>query len=276
VSEEQRERIYFRMALAGLLVSPWIVAGLLDAGVVPGWDQTRFLVALLLAMPATFLLEIVITALLGKGPALRFWVKHPSVRCEHEAKGSVSECEREVRSRLQALGFSSEPGPLGEVRFSKPQRPQVSAFLDHAFTGRATLAASSFGTRIAVELTFADILLLETGERGRLAALGDYICLRTADGAFRGVPLLVYCGVTLGFATALASSLMRFWPGGTRPWLFPTSAAAAGFLAFAVRFILRDRQQLFGYRLAALGLALAALPWIAWLLRLAGIGLPAS
>ncbi len=88
---------------------------------------------------------------------------------------------------------------------------------------------------------------------------------------FRGVPLLLYCGVTLGFATALVSCFVRFWPERASPWLFPTSAAAVGFLAFALRFMVRDRQQLFGYRLAALGLVLAAFPWIAWLLRLAGV-----
>ncbi len=64
---------------------------------------------------------------------------------------------------------------------------------------------------------------------------------------------------------------MRFWPPLASPWLFPTSAAAAGFLAFAVRSILRDRQQLYGHRLAAVGLVLAALPWLAWLLRLTGL-----
>ncbi len=276
MSEQERERIYFRIALAGLAGTPWILAGLVRAGLVPAWDQTRFLLALLVAMPATFLLEILITALLGKGPALRFWVKHPSVRCEHEAKGSLEERQRELRGRLEALGFTCEPGAAGELRFEKPQRPQVNAFLDHAFSGRATLRSSSFGTRIAVELTFGDILLLETGERGKLTALGDYLCLRTADGASRGVPLLLYCGVTLAFVTAVAASLARFWPLQATPWLFPTSAAAAGFLAFGIRFVLRDRQQLFGYRLAAVGLALAALPWLAWLLRLAGVTLASS
>ncbi len=268
MSEEEREKVYLRMALAGLVVSPWIVAGLMRAGLEPSWDQTRFLLALLAAMPATFLLEIVITAVLGKGPALRFWVKRPSVRCEHEAKVGIEEGQREVQRRLQGLGFACEPGPRGEIRFSKQKNPQVTAFLDHAFSGRATLAASSFGTRISVELTFADILLLETGERSRLAALGDYLCLRTAESAFRGVPLLVYCGLTLGLATALAALLTRAWPSQATPWLFPTSAAAAGLLAFGVNFVLRDRKQLFGYRLAAVGLALAALPWIAWLARL--------
>jgi hypothetical protein len=271
VTEEQRETAYFRIALAWLVVSPWVLDGLVRAGVAPAWDQPRFLVALLVAMPTTFLLELLITTLLGKGVALRFWVKHPTVRCEHEARGGVEEREREVRGRLEALGFACQPREQGSFRFSKPKRPQVNAFLDHAFSGQVTLGATGFGARVAVELVFADILLLETGERGKLAALGDYICLRTADGAVRGVPLLVYCGVTLGCATALASSFVRFWPERASPWLFPTSAAAVGFLAFALHFIVRDRQQLFGYRLAAIGLLLAAFPWIAWLLRLAGV-----
>jgi len=253
------------------VVSPWVLDGLLRAGVVPGWDQPRFLVALLAAMPTAFLLELVITTLSGKKPGLRFWVKHPSVRCEHEARGSVEECAREVRNRLEAMGFACEPGAQGSIRFSKPKRPQVNSFLDHAFSGQVRFGATGFGARIVAELTFADILLLETGEKTKLAALGDYICLSTADDVFRGVPLLLYCGVTLGFATALVSCFVRFWPERASPWLFPTSAAAVGFLAFALRFMVRDRRQLFGYRLAALGLVLAALPWIAWLLRLAGV-----
>ncbi len=271
MSEGERERIYFRIALTTLVVSPWIVLGLAQAGVLPAWDQVRFLLALFAALPATFLLELLITALLRKGVALRFWVKAPSVRCEHEAGGSPADCERQVRERLLALGFACEPSEAGVVRFTKPQRRQVNAFLDHAFSGQAGFAATGFGTRVAVELTFCDTLLLETGERGKLTALGDHLCLRTAEDAVRGVPLLLYCGVTLGFATALASAALRFWPRAAAPWLFPTSAAAFGFLAFAVRFVLRDRKQLFGYRLAAAGLALASLPWLAWLLRLAGV-----
>ncbi len=272
MNEAERERIHLRIALAWLVLSPWVLIGLVEARVAPAWDQTRFLVALLVALPATFLLELLLTGLLGKGSGLRFWVKHPSVRGENEAKAGASECEGELRARLAKLGFAYEATGPGALRFSKPKRPQVNAFLDHAFSGRVALVTTAFGTRIAVELTFADILLLETGERSKLTALADYLCLRSAEGAARSVPLLVYCGVTLGYATALASALERFRPVWVSPWLFPLSAAAVGFLAFALRAIVRDRTQLYGSRLAALGLALAALPWIAWLLQLAGVG----
>jgi hypothetical protein len=269
VNEAERERVHVRIALAWLLASPWLVSRLVAAQVSPAWDQTLFLVALLAALPATFLLELLITVLLGKGAGLRFWVKQPSVRSEHEARAGLPECEAELRARLERLGFACEATGPGALRFSKPKRRQVHAFLDHAFSGRAELASSSFGTRIAVELTFADVLLIETGERSRLAALGDYLCLRGEQESSRSVPLLAYCGLTLGYATATVSLLVRFWPERTSPWLFPLSAGTVGFLAFALRAIVRDRARLCGSRLAALGLSLAAFPWIAWLLQLA-------
>ena len=127
----------------------------------------------------------------------------------------------------------------------------MNAFLDHAFSGQVTFGATGFGTRIVVELTFADILLLETGERSKLAALGDYICLRTADGRSAASRSCSTAASRWASRRRSCRAAVRFWPERASPWLFPTSAAAVGFLAFALRFIVRDRQQLFGYRLAA-------------------------
>jgi hypothetical protein len=237
----------------------------------PGWSQPRFLALLIIALPATFALEVVLTLLSGKGAGLRFWVKHPRVHAEHEAPGSLEKCEREVRQRVERLGFVWQTTGPGCAQIAKAKRAQVNSFLDHAFSGEVRLGAGTFGTRVELDLTMLDILAIETGERAHLAAVADHLCLRADSFLLRSVPLPVYCGTMLGFATLLVSAAVGYWPGPATAWVFPASAAAMGFQLFALFYVVRDRQQLYGYRLTAVGFALALIPWLAWGLRVAGI-----
>jgi hypothetical protein len=54
-------------------------------------------------------------------------------------------------------------------------------------------------------------------------------------------------------------------------WVLPASGAAIGFQLFASFYVVRDRTQLYGYRLTAVGFGLALIPWAARVLRLTGV-----
>lgn len=271
MSERKREHIYWMISLFFLLLSPLLIYLLLRTDLKFAFPLPFFTIFMVLSIPFSVLMEIIFGLVTGTGVG-RFNVVNPSISGEFRIEEDYSEYLQKVRERLARLGFLEasfeEVEDIMTLAFRKTKTPMCNAFLDHAFAGQLSLRPDQFGVDVRLALTFKDTLLMETGEAAQLRALGDYLLLRTADFTYENVPLTLYCGLNLAFFTAILSLVNYVVAGAVNGLLFTMAAGAAGMIVIMALLMLRDREHLFGYRLAWAGLYLAALPYACLVIRM--------
>ena len=265
MSERDRERIYWRLCLLLALASPLAVYSTAKAGFQPNFNALLFTVIGFLSIPFAVLVDLLRATLCGE--PVRLWVVRPTVNAGRALAQAPAQAREAVVSRLSECGFDYAPEAGAEViRFGKAKSPMLSSFLDHAFFGEMRLTAAESGSAVTCRLTFDDTTILDTGERANLAALCDYFTLKSQAFTHESVPLTLFCGLVLSFATALLALAPVRVVGDA--FLTSLALSAAGLLASGVVLIMKDRAHNFGLRLVAGGMYLASLPFAAKLVSL--------
>lgn len=268
MSERDRERLYWRLSLLLALASPLAVLTTARAGFSPDFNVALFTVIGFLSIPFAVLVDLLRTTLCGD--PVRLWVVKPTANAGRALAHPFPQAREAIVGRLAECGFACAtaggPGGAEVIRFGKAKSPMLSSFLDHAFFGEMTLKASGPGSSVSCTITFDDTAILDTGERERLSSLCDYLTLKSSAFTYEGVPLTLFCGLVLSFVTALLTLVPRRVVGDA--FLTSLALSAAGLLASGVVFVLKDRAHNIGLRLAAGGIYLASIPFLA---KLAGL-----
>jgi hypothetical protein len=264
----------------------WFWSGIIAiVGVVTAWSVLRptipaftyssvaFVLTLFLSIPVTIFVLMLVRLSLGSDGGRIFWVEKPTIR-QPVAESVTPALLAIMRARLTDEGFTvSEfpPGPGGVgLVFRKPAAAKVVHFLDHAFDGSITEERAAGVAQHVVTLRFNDTLLLESGEHARLAQLAGYFSGARDKFEVTTTPFTLVCGYVMGLAGLLVFASAAIVHSSHAGKMY--SAAMASFVLIAVGAwpLLRRRAGLRGVRLAGLGLALCAIPFV---LFIAG-GLP--
>lgn len=267
MNEVERERIYWRILVVFVALSPLVLWGFYQHGIQLRWNQPVFIGALVASIPATLLIDMFFTIVSGKGTGFRFWIKNPSQHSENSLKDSIDACRQKVVQRLESIRFTSQELD-GGIQFKKAKDPKVHSFLHHAFSGNVVLKQTPFGVDIVVDLTLNDILLLQTDEPQKLQTVCDFLTLHSPDCVIRSVPLYLICGVNLSLAASVLGLQNYFRPPVSSLWITPVSAGAAGMLIVSGFYFIQNRGTVCGARLLLAGLYLSSLPYLAALIRI--------
>jgi hypothetical protein len=227
------------------------------------FDRLVFVAVMMGSIPVTIFVFIPLRLLLRAPGGRMFWIKHPSRTIEHLGREPATEAVARAQERLTALGFTVEPPAVGEagtlMLFRKAKAKEVVSFVDHAFGGELLVSPGAGGTRVIATVTFEDIVVVESGERERLAALAGYVAGAVTELKVAVLPFTMLCGVIIAIGNLI------LWPvPGLHPWLaaheLSIALAAVGMILFGSYPILRNRAENYGLPLALLGLAAAFLP----------------
>jgi hypothetical protein len=270
MQEAERERIYWAITALLAVISPFTLRHMAEVESL-SFHQHQLLAVLVSTLPIVLLVELGLTLLAGRPLHGRFWVREPSVESSHEVNTPPDEALARVQARLAGLAFTLEQTTTTSAVLSKPKRPKVNAFADHAFRGRLDLAPSPFGTRVTIHLTLQDTLLFATGEEDSLARLAAYLTLARDAWVVPSVSPVVYCGLAAAFVCAGCVAAVPRAPLGLSSWVGASSLAGSGMLLYALYFTLRDKQHLFGLRLLVGGLFLTLSPVVVVLWGLRGL-----
>ncbi len=260
------ERLLLLFAIPLIVVGAPLAVLLRPADMAFVYRHLVFVLALFLSIPLTLLVTICLRWV-GTGQLGRLlWIKQPSVSLRTEPAGSLAEIAVQVRQRLAAGGFArkEQASPVGDVLidFTKQKAAKPQSFVDHAFRGTVSLSSTGPRPETAITVIFDGIILIETGEYSRLRALAGYLLGTEATLVVRQPPLTLLTGVTLAVANLVALILgLLDNPSWVRP-TFSTSLAAAALCIWGLVIVLRDRRNLEGLGLGALGLAAAAVPFL--------------
>lgn len=227
------------------------------------FNRTVFITAMLLSMPTTVLLFLPVRMLMSGSGKRVFWIKHPARTIEEWTDEPLDKIGQTARQRLDALGFTvhlAEESPDGaRILFTKPKAEKVVRFVDHAFDGELVVRRASGRNQLSATVVFRDIVLVESGESERLAALARYLAGATTDLQVAILPFTMLCGVVIA-----ALNLALLPVDGLRPWLgsqqLSIALAAVGLILFGGFPILRNRGENYGLPLGVLGLTGAVLP----------------
>jgi hypothetical protein len=269
MSEQEREKNYWYISLGFLGLAAIALYRLYMEGFHPifnarVWNTTTVL--FLASLPLALVLETLLVFLTVKKAPLKFLVKQPSVNVQHEIlRGN---CSTAIEDRLKKLGFEtkieSEDSNVTYLEFKKAKASSTYTFLEHSFFGMIEMIATRRGTEVTTKLTFDDTILIETGEMSDLQHLADYISLKCADLIIpKKVPLLITCGLALAYITVIYSLILDPAILRQRVLLVSFSNAAIVILIVALSITKTKQRELIGFRIGFLGLALAAVPYLA-------------
>ncbi len=236
------------------------------AGLQFAYQHSAFLLGLSASIPLTLVVTLGLRLACGAGRDRLVWIKQPTVAVRLEPAGTIAEAREVVRRRLTGTGFAvkEQTGAGGEtlLDFAKPKKPRIHSFIDHAFRGTISLRSATHRLEADVSLTFDDLVLVETGEYGRLHALAGFLAGANADYVVKQAPLTLVTGTTLAMANlaALAFGLVTHaaWISST----FSVSFAAAALCVWGTAVVLQDRRNLEGLGLGVLGLGAASVPFL--------------
>jgi hypothetical protein len=282
LTERKREGVYWKLCLLFVLASPLVFYVMPSRQYSFSFHPVPFTVILFLSLPLAIVLDMALTKLFARGSPLRVWVVKPSeeltVLLPAPAEGNdaafagllertyLAQVVERIRGRLAEHRFESavreEADGSRVITFRKGTDDPVVSFMDHSFSGEARVRTADSALEVHVRVTFEDTLIVETGEFEQMRALCRYLSLKSAELDYENVPHLLYCGLFLAFTmvvVALAPSLYR--AAGAQV-LTCLSLGAAGTILSALVLMQRDKQHLFGYRLALAGLYLASLPFL--------------
>jgi len=228
-----------------------------------GFNRLVFVGVMVASIPFTVLLFVPVRLLVRAPGGRMFWIKHPTRLQEHVGPEPSAAVAGQARQRLEALGFTVEAADSGEagarILFHKAKAENVVSFVDHAFNGELLVASEGNGTRAIATVTFADTIVVESGETERLAAFAGYLAGARPRLEVAVLPFTMTCGVVIAM-TNLVLCAIPAW----RPWVVPhglsIALAAAGLILFGGYPILRKRGESYGLPLGLLGLAAAFVP----------------
>lgn len=285
LTEKNRERIFWRLSLFFVLVSPLTVFQLLRTHYAFAFNPILLAVVCFVSLPLSLLVDMVLIKLFDTTSVLRFWVVKPVDEVRHVLSMPVQDGEvlfeellqktyvkkiaHTIQARLTEFGFQSDvheekSGALVIV-FRKSQQNPVLSFIDHAFFGEAHVGLLGAAVDVRLRTTFDDTLILETGEFERLRALGNYLALKTPQFSYKSVPLTIYCGLNLAFVTTIVGTIPYLSSHVGNLLLTCMAAGAGGLILAGLVLMQRRRERMFGYRLAFAALYLGLLPFAALL-----------
>ena len=170
-TEQQRERFLWRVALAFICLSPYLIHSLYLAEISFRWSLFWFIIACFVGLPLPILSEFLLS-----GKSSKFWIENPSVECDCLIRGDVNRWMEQAKQQLNELGFSIvriEAEKL--IQFEKPKKKAIHQFIDHRFSGLIEIHQDTFGLKATVQLQLIDIVILETGEKEKLSSIAQFI-----------------------------------------------------------------------------------------------------
>lgn len=222
------------------------------------------------ALVAGLVIEVAAAIVRGRIPRPMLFVRNLRGSARHAVPGLADAAAARVAQRLEALGFTytahvspDRPGAI-ELRAAKAADPQQQGFIESKFDATVTLTPTGSGTDVAATVTSPELTLIETGERERLQALAEHLCLGRDAFEAPTVPLLAYSALLLSLVPLIWLTFADPRPG--REWIEGgvLTACSVGGFAFAIVaaiYIRRKPGKLFGLRLAALTVLLAVVPY---------------
>jgi hypothetical protein len=276
MNEQERERLYWRISLFLILVSPWILYYLsrmaLNPFVPMPLINVVLLVGLIVSNVSVFLIEMLYTKIIKGKTSFKFWLVNPTVECRNKLQGSVMGCTQLIEQNLNHLGFQLEVSQDYEkqlINFNKPIKYPVHNFLDHAFSGKVTLEQAFNGVSISVQLTFQDTVILETGEVNKLQAISEFIALKTSEILMKAVPYTLYCGLIIAYATTITGFLICVgWRLDYRAFN-SLGLIGIGSILLSLLYLFNNSKgfkDFIGWRLVFSGIYLSVMPYLAWMI----------
>ena len=260
------ERILFWLGIVMLAAGvPWIMLHRPDEMVFV-YRHAVFTFGLFGSIPLTILVTLALRWTFNTSRDRLFWITNPAVTAQLLCPATATDIPGLVRKRLAGLGFAARElsGSGGEVLFdiTKAKADAIHSFIDHAFRGTITLRSAGSRSEASVYLTFVDTLIIETGEFAKLRALAAYLAGTSDSYVIRQAPFTLITGATLALANlaALADALAR-----GAPWAdaaLTVSIAAASLCAWGLAVVIRDRANLEGIGLGAVGIGAAGVPYL--------------
>lgn len=285
LSEKKRERVFWRLSLFFMAVSPLTFYGLARGHYSFAFNPVPFTVVCALSIPLALVVDIVLIKMFDTTSGLRLWVVRPTDEARHLLSMPVQDGKvlfeellqktylkkivQQIQARLAEFGFESDittdASDASVITFRKAKQNPILSFIDHSFFGEAHVKLLGSAVDVYVRTTFDDTLILETGEFERIRALCNYLALKTQQFSYQCVPLTLYCGVNLAFLTAIVATIPYFSRHFGNLLLTCLALAALGMIVAGLVLMQRKKEHLFGYRLAFAGLYLASVPFAALL-----------
>ncbi len=269
-SDIKIEHRYWRICLGFLCVSPVLLYWLWREPLVLNLKDIRYfpLVAVL-SVPATIMLEFILSWAADPSHPPKLFIRNPSVRIATDIGQDLDSWLAVFTERLSELDFQIERGREElAVGFSKPKAAGgVHSFSDHAFSGEMTAEKTNFGWQAHLELTFEDIVLLDSGERRKMKALSEYLVGNSDEPFSREIHLVMLNGLVTGLAVHVVLYLGMLDLVDVTSLVFPCAAAAISMVLAALLIMSFNRSKYIGYRLAGIATVLAGMPYAPDLIR---------
>ena len=270
MSDRERERLFWHLTLVLCLASPAAFLGfqklqLKFPSVLVA--MLMFAVLLVLALLIPMLIELVAAVLLGR--PVRLGLKNLTTHIDEQVPRPLEEVQADAVGRLTQLGFIAAPSEDGStIIFIKMGKPEANHFMDHEFAGRLTCSSTAYGTRVQVDLTFKETVVIDTGETNKLTKLGRQICGIDAAEESPNMPFIVPVGFSSALIIIALGIISHFSPP---PNTWAPIAAGVGFLMnfSALRQVYSNPARHFGRRISAASLYLTALPIFSMVVKLA-------
>jgi hypothetical protein len=277
MSEQARERVYWYISLGFLILAAIAAYRLYSADFQPMFFSAieRKLIPVLFigSLPLALVTDLLIAVASGQGKSLRFWLPKPSTQCQYVVRRR--QCTAVITDRLEKLGFNvrhqTTPAGIEYLDFQKAKSEKVYTFLENGFFGRVELSPTPVETAIRTKLTFDDTVIFDTGELTELRQLAEYISLKVARlEQFSKLSIMSACGLAMAYVTVLLSLCVSPAIAAQRAVLTSFANAAILMLVAALVITVMKRPALIGIRSILIGLGLAMMPYLAWIL--AGLG----
>ncbi|ELS34462.1 MULTISPECIES: hypothetical protein [Pseudanabaena] len=276
MTEQERERLYWRISLSFILISPWILSYLsriaLNPFVTMPFFKVVVSVGLIVSNVSVFLIEILYSKIIKGKPSFKFWIVNPTVEYRNHLQGSVMGYTQVIEQKLNHLEFQVEISQDYErqlISFHKLIKKPVHNFLDHAFSGKVILDPAFNGVDISVQLTFEDTVILETGEMNKLQAISEFIALKTSEIKIKAVPYTLYCSLIFAYSTTITGFLICV--GWKLDYRILNSLALTGIGSILLSLFFwfnnsKGFKDFIGWRLVFSGLYLSVMPCLAWMI----------
>jgi hypothetical protein len=271
MSEQKRETLFWRLTVVVCLISPGVFPAFFKVDLTLPEDLTEwvpaFMVLLVITLLTPILIDLVAAAL--QGHPIRIGQKNLTTRIDETVYQSPERVRAEIEARLATLGFLTEAvEEPGTIVFSKMKPQEAHHFMDHNFVGRLTCSAAASGTRIQAELTFRELIVLDTGEANNLSKLCRQICGLEPAEESPNMPFIVPVGFSYALVTLVLGVVSNFNPVPSA-WVLMTAAVGSLANTSGLLRVQANPARHFGRRIALASLYLSALPLLMGAARLA-------
>lgn len=252
------ERVLWWVTLPLLFVSPWAISELAKQPPIADLNLLfgLFFILLVFAHPV---LDLIIA--LVKRKRIHFF-KRLSAQASFVSNQPLDVCSEDILARISVLGFEvNETKPKPEITIVKKTDWTRIGTIACRYSGRVDFEITTSGTQIQSEVTL-ESSGVDTGESEFLRELCEFMCLKSPSFHLKSLSWLVSSGMCMSIVCAGLAIVECVHP--LRNGFIYSSCAVAIIVHFlAIISLIREREYLYGFQLAVVGLWLAGIPFAA-------------